>query len=260
MDIITIVGLIGAFGCALGSASMEGTPLSSFVGGPAAVLVFGGTFFASIISMNLEDVVNIPKATLHAFFAPKQDHIELIRTLVNFAKMARREGLLILEKQSKGITDPFLKKGVQLLVDGVDSEQVRLIMETDMALLSQRHKEGESFWRAAGGYGPTLGVLGTVMGLVNMLANLSDPGTMGPAIAGAFIATLYGVGSANLIYLPIAGKLKARHQNEMLVKRIVLEGVISIQVGDNPKVIEEKLASFLPPKARPELAAALKRK
>jgi chemotaxis protein MotA len=260
MDLLTIIGITGAWGCALGSVLLEGGGLSGFVNVPAMILVFGGTFFATTIGFTMHDLLAVPRVTLVAFFEKKEDPIELIKTLVNYAKLARREGLLILEKQSKNITDPFLKKGVQLLVDGVDSEQVRSIMETDLALLSQRHKEGERFFKEMGGYAPTLGVIGTVMGLVNMLANLSDPGTMGPAIAGAFIATLYGVSSANLLFLPLANKLKTRHTTEMLIRRIILEGAIAIQVGDNPKVIEEKLASFLPPKIRIDLAAALKRK
>jgi chemotaxis protein MotA len=158
----------------------------------------------------------------------------------------------VLEKQTKSIKDPFMKKGVQLLVDGVDMNHIRIIMETDIAFIKTRHNDGAEFFLKMGGYSPTLGIIGTVMGLIFMLANLSDPGSMGPAIASAFIATLYVVSFANLLYLPIGSKLKNISGKEILEKRIMLEGLLAIQAGDNPRIIEERLLSFIPPKKRDE--------
>lgn len=260
MDILTIVGIVFALGCVIGSAILEGGHVGDLIMGPAMVLVFGGTFFATLVGMSMEEMKSLPRVVKVAFFNQGQDPIKLILSLVDYARLARREGLLILEKQVKTIQEPFLRKGIRLLVDGVDPEQVRSILETDLSLMSQRHKEGEKFFGTMAGFAPTLGVIGTVMGLVHMLGNLSDPGKMGPLIASAFIATLYGVSVANLVFLPLANKLKSKHGAEMVVKRLVLEGVLSIQLGDNPKVTEEKLASFLPPKEREHLAATLKKK
>jgi chemotaxis protein MotA len=260
MDILTLIGLIFGLSCVLGSAAWEGTALGDLLMGPAALLVFGGTTFATITGMGMEDVKALPRVIKVAFFEKKEDPVKLILSLVEFARLARREGLLILEKQVKSIQDPYLKKGIRLLVDGVDPEQVRSILETDLALMVMRHKEGEKFFTTLAGFAPTLGVIGTVMGLVHMLANLNDPGKMGPLIASAFIATLYGVMSANLIFLPLSNKLKSKHAAEMVTKKLMLEGILSIQLGDNPNVTEEKLVAFLPPAERVHAAAALRKK
>ena len=260
MDILAIAGLVLGLTCVLGSAAMEGARLMDLIMPGAMLLVFGGTTFATLVGMSLHELKSLPKVILIALFDHKDDPVKLILNLVEFARLARREGLLILEKQVKTIQDPFLRKGIRLLVDGVDPEQVRSILETDLSLMVLRHKEGEKFFSTMAGFAPTLGVIGTVMGLVHMLGNLSDPGKMGPLIASAFIATLYGVMSANLIFLPLANKLKGKHSAEMVIKKLILEGVLSIQLGDNPKVTEEKLVSFLPPKERDHAAAALKKK
>jgi len=175
--------------------------------------------------------------------------------LVTFAERARREGLLSLEDQSKDIDDDFLKKGIQLAIDGTDPELVREIMQTGIAFLGTRHHHGANLFATMGGFAPTLGVIGTVAGLVHMLANLSDPGSMGPSIAAAFIATLYGVSSANLLFLPLANKLKHVSSEEVLVREIMTEGILSIQAGDNPRIVEEKLKAFLAPKARKAIEA-----
>jgi len=260
MDILTVGGILLALGCVLGSSALEGTHLGDLIMPAALLLVFGGTLFATVIGLSMEELKSLPRVAKVALFDRKDDPVKLILNLVDFARMARREGLLILEKQVKTIQDPFLRKGIRLLVDGVDPEQVRGILETDLSLMVVRHKEGEKFFSNMAGFAPTLGVIGTVMGLVHMLGNLSDPGKMGPLIASAFIATLYGVMSANLVFLPVANKLKGKHGAEMVIKKLILEGVLSIQLGDNPKVTEEKLVSFLPPKERDHAAAALKKK
>ncbi len=260
MDLLALIGIFVGLSCVLGSAAIEGTVLTSLIMGPAMLLVFGGTFSATLVGMSLEDLKSLPKVIKVAFLGKIPDSRKLILNLVEFARLARREGLLVLEKQVKTIEIPFMRKGIRLLVDGVEPEQVRSILETDLGLMSLRHKDGEKFFSTMAGFAPTLGVIGTVMGLVHMLANLSDPSKMGPLIASAFIATLYGVMSANLVFLPLANKLKAKHGAELVVMKLVLEGIVSIQLGDNPKVTEEKLLSYLPPKEREEMAAALKKK
>jgi chemotaxis protein MotA len=190
MDILTLVGVVAALVSVIGAAMLEGTRLGDLIMGPAMILVFGGTFFASLTGLSMEELKNLPAVVKVAFFNRAENPVKLILTLVDFARLARREGLLILEKQVKSIQDPYLKKGIRLLVDGVDPEQVRSILETDLGLMSQRHKEGEKFFTSLAGFAPTLGVIGTVMGLVHMLGNLSDPGRMGPLIASACIASL----------------------------------------------------------------------
>jgi chemotaxis protein MotA len=173
--------------------------------------------------------------------------------MVHFADRARRDGLLALEDEAKSIEDPFLKRGIQMAIDGTDPEMVREVLETEVAALKDRHKVGAKFFGDMGAFAPTLGIIGTVLGLVHMLENLSDPSSMGPLIAGAFVATLWGVMSANLIWLPISNKLKRASAEEVAFKELVIEGVLSIQAGANPRAVGEKLKSFLPPKERDEL-------
>jgi len=255
MDLATIIGFVLAWGAFFGSVLMEGGDLSSMVNPSAMLLVFGGTIGASMMSFPLSAITGLPQVVKHAFMSKHQDVAEVIKMLVSFAERARREGLLSLEDQSKDIDDDFLKKGIQLAIDGTDPELVREIMQTDIAFLGTRHHHGANLFATMGGFAPTLGVIGTVAGLVHMLANLSDPGSMGPSIAAAFIATLYGVSSANLLFLPLANKLKHVSSEEVLVREIMTEGILSIQAGDNPRIVEEKLKAFLAPKARKAIEA-----
>jgi len=255
MDLATIIGFVLAWGAFFGSVLMEGGDLSSMINPSAMLLVFGGTIGASMMSFPLSAITGIPKVVKHAFVAKHQDVSEVIKMLVTSAERARREGLLSLEDQSKDIDDDFLKKGIQLAIDGTDPELVREIMQTDIAFLGTRHHHGANLFATMGGFAPTLGVIGTVAGLVHMLANLSDPGSMGPSIAAAFIATLYGVSSANLLFLPLANKLKHVSSEEVLVREIMTEGILSIQAGDNPRIVEEKLKAFLAPMARKAIEA-----
>ena len=256
MDLATIIGFVLAWGAFFGSVLMEGGDLGAMINPSAMVLVFGGTIGASMMSFPLSAITGVPAVIKHAFMSKHQDVAEVIKMLVGFAERARREGLLSLEDQSKDIDDDFLKKGIQLAIDGTDPELVREIMQTDIAFLGTRHHHGANLFATMGGFAPTLGVIGTVAGLVHMLANLSDPGSMGPSIAAAFIATLYGVSSANLLFLPLANKLKHVSSEEVLIREIMTEGILSIQAGDNPRIVEEKLKAFLAPKARKEIEAA----
>lgn len=256
MDLATLIGLVLAWGAFLGSIIIEGGDLSALINPSAALLVFGGTLGASMICFPLSTVTSLPGVVKNAFLTKKEDVGHLIKTLVGYAEKARREGLLALEDEVHKMDDPFLKKGVQLAIDGTDPELVREIMQTDIQFLGARHHEGANLFGTMGGFAPTLGVIGTVSGLVHMLANLSDPGSMGPSIAAAFIATLYGVCSANLLFLPLGNKLKAISHEEVMVREIMMEGILAIQAGDNPRIVEEKLKAFLSPKIRKTIEAA----
>ncbi len=256
MDLATIIGIVLAWGAFLGSIIMEGGDVKALVNPSAALLVFGGTLGASMICFPLSTVTSLPQVVKNAFTAKKEDVAHIIQMLVGFAEKARREGLLALEDEAHSVDDPFLRKGIQLAIDGTDPELVREIMQTDIAFLGSRHHEGANLFSTMGGFAPTLGVIGTVSGLVHMLANLSDPSSMGPSIAAAFIATLYGVCSANLLFLPLGNKLKAVSHEEVLVREIMTEGILSIQAGDNPRIVEEKLKAFLSPKIRRAIEAA----
>lgn len=250
MDLATVIGLLLAWGALIGSLLMEGGEFNSLINVPAALLVFGGTIGASISSFRMNQLMGLPGILRQAFTEKPLDMPEVISLLVRLAERARRDGMLALESEAERIDDEFMKRGLRLAVDGTDPELLRDILSTDIHFLQARHKTGESIFTTMGGFAPTLGIIGTVMGLIHMLANLSNPDKMGPLIAGAFIATLYGVSSANLIFLPIGNKLRARSAEEVLIREVMLEGVIAIQAGDNPRLVEEKLKAFLAPKLR----------
>lgn len=250
MDLTTILGLVIGIGALLLSVILEGGHLTSLFSVPAFVMIAGGTIGATAIGFTVEELKTVPTLMRIAFKDEKHDVRSLIATLVTFAEKARREGLLALEEDLNAIEDKFLKKGMQLVIDGTDAELVRSIMETELAFIQERHHKGASIFDAAGGYAPTMGIIGTVMGLVHVLGNLSDTESLGPAIATAFLATLYGIFSANILFLPIAGKLKNRSAHQVLVYEVTLEGILSVQAGDNPRIVEEKLEAFLAPTKR----------
>lgn len=250
MDITTLLGLIVGIGGLLIAVLLEGGHLSSLISLPAFVMIAGGTLGATAIGFTMEELKNIPVLLRIAFREESHDIGQLISTLVGFAEKARREGLLALEEDLAVLEDKFLRKGMQLVIDGTDAELVRSIMETELAFIQERHHKGASIFEAAGGYAPTMGIIGTVMGLVHVLGNLKDTDSLGPAIATAFLATLYGIFSANIFFLPIAGKLKNRSSHQVLVYEVTLEGILSVQAGDNPRIVEEKLEAFLPPVKR----------
>ena len=250
MDLGTILGLLCAFGALAASVLMEHGNLRALVSPPALVIVFGGTIGATLVSVPLKDFLRMPGLLKLAFFPHAFNHAGTAKEIVRLAGIARRKGLLQLEAEMAQLRDPFLTKGLSLVIDGTDAEMIRETMETEIMAMEARHKVGAKVFTLMGGLAPTLGVIGTVMGLVHMLANVNDPATMGPAIATAFLATLYGVSSANLLFLPIASKLSARSEEETHLCEILLEGLMSVQAGLSPMVIEERLKSFLKPKDR----------
>lgn len=261
MDITTVGGFCLAWLSLLVAILIEGNfelhAVESFLNLSAFLLIVGGTLGAAVISFPMGVLKDVPGILKKALFEDKQSPTETITMMVGFATKARREGLLGLEEDIANITDPFLKKGLQLVVDGTEVEMVRNILESDLTALEARHKLGESFFTTLGGYAPTLGIIGTVAGLVHALGNVTDPSKLTGAIAVAFLATFYGIAFANLIFLPVGGKLKVRSEEEVLVKQLMIDGVLSISAGDNPRIVEEKLKAYMPPKIKAILDAAV---
>ncbi len=250
MDIGTLIGLVVGIGAVLVSVIMEGGHLGALVNPSAALIVFGGTLGATTVSVSLKQMINLPKITMRAFFTNLVDPNDAIQLLVSLAQKARREGVLSLEHELESLEDDFIRRGIQLVVDGSDPDVVREIMETEIAAMQERHNAGAQVYMTMGGFAPTLGIIGTVMGLIHMLGKLSDPGTMGPAIAAAFTATLYGVASANLVYLPLASKLQLRSKEESTIREMILEGILSLQAGGSPRALEDRLKAYLSPAER----------
>lgn len=227
--------------------------IGSFIDVPSLLIVVGGTLAAVLINYPLENLKGLVNITKKVFMNKGQRPQEVISVLVLFAEKARREGLLALESEAQQVDDDFLQKGIQLVVDGTDPELVRSILETELSFLEDRHAAGYSMYEAAGALAPAFGMIGTLIGLINMLVNLSDPSAIGPGMAVALITTFYGALLANLFFIPMAGKLKVRSEEEVLIKQIMIEGILSVQAGENPRIVEEKMKAFLAPKMRDNL-------
>ena len=254
LDPSVLIGMAVAFGGVIAGLYIEGSTITRYVGYPVSLspgaIVFGGTFGVTIIACGLDAFKNLPATFMRALKYQTMDRPKAIGTLVQFAEKARREGLLVLEDDLRDTEDEFMRRGVQLVVDGTDPELVKEILRTEVdSLHEERHAEA-SVWETMGGFAPTLGIIGTVIGLVLVLSNISDPSSLAASISVAFIATLYGVGSANLIFLPIGNKLKGCATDEVAGKEMLIEGILAIQSGDNPRIVEEKLVAFLTTKDR----------
>jgi chemotaxis protein MotA len=251
VDPATLVGIAIALGAVLVSMIMEGGNPASILLPPAMLLVFGGTFGVAMAGGLLKDATGVVGALKNALLAKRHDPGTSIATVVDFAERARREGLLSLEAEAKNVEDPFLRKGIELAVDGTDPEELREILEGEIESKRTADRAGAKFFGDMSGYAPTLGIIGTVLGLIHVLENLSEPEKLGHLIAGAFVATLWGVLSANVFWLPLSNKLKRVSEIECHHMELIVEGVLSVQAGANPRVIEQKLRSFLPEKDRP---------
>lgn len=249
MDVATVIGIIVGVALLTGAILMNST-LSAYWDPPSVLIVLGGTLAATLINYPLNEVLGVFQVLRIAFRRQTTTPEEIIRSLVGFAEKARREGLLAMEEEAEKIDDSFLQKGIQLVVDGTDPELVRGIMEIELAFLEERHRRGQRIFETMGALAPAFGMTGTLIGLIQMLGKLEDPESVGPGLAVALITTLYGVILANLIFLPIAGKLKVKSEEEVLLREIMVEGILSIQAGENPRIVEEKLKAFLPPKKR----------
>jgi len=249
MDIATLVGIVLSFALVF-SAIMMGGSISIFINIPSVMIVVGGTLGATMINYPLPDILKVTKVVKNAFFMKKMSASELIATFVELAGIARREGILALEPKLNEMEDEFMKKGMQLSVDGLEPVAIKEILETEIDAIQDRHKLGAEIFTTMGTFAPALGMIGTLIGLVQMLQTMNDPSTIGPAMAVALLTTFYGAVMANIMFLPIAGKLKNRSSEEVMMKELMTEGVISIAKGENPRVIEQKLNAYLPPNMR----------
>lgn len=256
MDLATIIGLLLGFAAVILGFFLEGGQTGALFSLTAALIVFGGTIGATAVSFNLKELKKVPVLLAMAFNERDYDKEELIDQIVSIAIQARRDSLLSLEDSLEEIDDHFLKRGLQLIIDRIDTPVLRDILENDIYYMEERHRIGISIFETAGGYAPTMGIIGTVIGLINVLGRMSSPDAIAPAIAVAFIATLYGIASANLFWLPIASKLKAKSNDEILYHSLTVEGLLAIQERENPNFIEEKLQSFLEQKAQTNERAA----
>ncbi len=246
MDIASVIGIIGGF--ALLITAIGGSKLILFISIPSALIVGGGTISAVLVNYPLKDVLTTFAIAKNAFFVKVQEVDTIIPMIVDFSTKARRDGILVL--QDAKIEDPFINKGVQLAIDGMEPQVIMKILETEIEYVKERHKLGADIIGAFGAFCPAFGMIGTLIGLVLMLQSMDDPSSIGPAMSLALITTLYGALMANLVFLPLAGKLKKRSTDEVLVKELSLEGILSIASGDNPRIVEQKLLSFLIPKLR----------
>ena len=251
MKVSSLIGLVvGIAGLYLG-ATLEGSNPMAVLNLPAMLIVLGGTLGATIMGTSFDAVKAIPMQYKRVFAPDSPDLNAKVAELVGYAEAARRDGLLALDEVTSTIEDPYTKKGLQLVVDGTDPDLVADILEAENDAMRKRHAAAVQPFDKAGGYAPTMGIIGTVFGLIHVLGNLDKPETLGPSISAAFVATLLGVASANIIYLPISARLKQLSQEELHARALIVEGILSIQAGDNPRVVQEKLITFVPPAQRP---------
>ncbi len=250
MDKATIIGIVLGIGAVIGGQTLEGGNIHSIMQVTAAIIVFGGTFGAVFLSFPFHNVIGGFKGIKKIIKEPPQDPYQIIAQITNYGNKARKEGILSLEKEVKNVEDPFLKKALTMAVDGVEPNMIREAMGNELEYSDEHGKVDSKIFKAAGGYAPTIGILGAVLGLIHVMENLNDPSKLGAGIATAFVATVYGVGSANLLFLPISNKLEVRHRHEMIIKEMILEGVVAVSTGENPRLIEEKLNSFLSEKQK----------
>ena len=252
MDLASLIGMIMCFSLMIFGMVFGKTfaAVKSFLDAPSALITFGGAFGAVLMMSPMADFVAGLKAFTLIFKAPTANEVDTIKSIIDLSNLARREGLLALEESANNLEDEFMKKGVMLIVYGTDPELVRSILEADLINVDGRHQKKIGFWKNVCAMGPAWGMIGTLIGLILMLQDLSDPDSIGPNMAVALITTLYGSVLANWICTPVANKLDANNAAEIKMKEVMIEGILSIQAGENPRVIEEKLKAFLAPKDR----------
>ncbi len=251
MDLATIIGIIAGFlFIIIPILTAPGAGL--FFNVPSFIIVMGGTLSATLMTFSMKDFIGSINVARKAFFHSAEPVHDVIGKMVELSRKARVEGLLALEKDINSIDDVFVKKGLQLMVDGTETEVLREILTQELQSLEERHETGQGFFKTMGTFAPAFGMAGTLIGLIAMLSQLEDPSKIGSGMATALVTTLYGVVFANLIFLPIAGKLKLRSQNEVTTKELTIEGICSIQAGDNPRLLRDKLVTFISPSLREE--------
>lgn len=245
IDLASIIGIVVGVLTILVGQSLEGGHVGSILQPTAALIVLGGTFGACLLQYKMSAVFISFKAIVKVFLDPKVNNREVIREIIRLAYKARKEGVISLERDVEQLEDRFLKRALTMAMDGIEPKVLRDTMELEIANIEDEAVKPIKFWQSAGGYSPTIGILGAVLGLINVMENLSDPNKLGNGIAVAFVATVYGVGLANLIFLPISGKLKTKVKSQLITKEIMLVGVIGILEGENPRLIQDKLSSYL---------------
>ena len=251
MKAASAIGILLACVLIAVGATMEGSDIMAVLNLPAILIVLGGTFGATMASSGMDAMKRLPALYKTVFSPPDLDLNGRVQELVGYAEKARRDGLLALDQQLAEIKDPFVRKGLQLVVDGTDPDLVADVLEAENNAMRKRHALAAQPFALAGGYAPTMGIVGTVFGLIHVLGNLDKPETLGPSIAAAFVATLLGVASANVVFVPVGMRLKALSQEELHARELTVEGILSIQAGDNPRIIAEKLIAYVPPAQRP---------
>jgi chemotaxis protein MotA len=250
MDIATIIGAVTGFGLVLIAIFMGGGFIW-FVNVPSLMIVVGGTIGITLMNYPFSAMLSVMGVAKNCFFHKSGSSSEVIRNLVEFSRVSRREGILSLQSYTKNLDEPFLVKGINLAIDGLEPQVISEIMDIEIEQLENRHKFGSEIFSTMATFAPAMGMMGTLIGLVQMLQQMDDPSSIGPAMAVALLTTFYGVVLANLICLPFAGKLKARSGEEVLKKTLIAEGIKAIQSGENPRIVEQKLVAFIEPKKRP---------
>lgn len=246
MDIASIIGLALGIFAVVGGAILEGLGLDAIVQPTAFLIVVGGTIGAVMLSHPVPELIDGMKNLPSVFIPPRENPKETIEMLVDMAMKARKEGILALQADIKNIGDPFLRKGLELMTDGTDPNLLRELLETELSMYEEEIGHSAKVFESAGGFAPTIGILGAVLGLIHVMENLDDPSKLGSGIAVAFVATVYGVGFANLVFLPMGNKLKFRGKASVVIREMMIEGILSIQAGESPNFIREKLKVFLP--------------
>jgi chemotaxis protein MotA len=249
MDLTSLIGPIAGLAFIFLAYTMEGGALASLMQVTAAMIVYGGTFGAVVFSFSQEQLLSAMKATKRVFFIQHIEFKEIIAEIVRYATKARKEGVIVLEKEAKNASDPLIKLGLEAVSDGADPSLVRDLMETQLSQMEASSLSDQKVWEAAGAYSPTFGIIGAVMGLIQVMKNLSDPSALGAGIAVAFVATIYGLIGANLVFIPINTKIKNKDHHMFVAKQMIIEGILSIQAGESPALIERKLQAFLLEKA-----------
>jgi chemotaxis protein MotA len=249
MDIATIVGILTAGALVISAIVLGGSP-AWFISVPALMIVIGGTVGATLLSYPITQLLGVFKVVKNVFFHRSKPALEIIGKMVEFGKLARREGLLAFEPRMHEIDDPFFSKGLSLAIDGMASTSIKEVLTTEILYVEERHYLGAEIFTTMAAYAPAVGLMGTIIGLVQMLMQMEDPSKIGPPMAVALLTTFYGTVLANLLLMPIAAKLKTRSRQEILIKELILEGLMAIQAGESHRVIEQKLKAFLPHKKK----------
>jgi len=258
MDLATILGILSGIGLITYTIFAQGNP-DIFIHIPSIMVVFGGTMAATLVNYPIRELLGVLQVARKTFKSEPVHEVTLIPLLVRLAIKARREGILSLEEELKNINDPFLRSGLEMVVDGTEPETIRNVMETELEYLIERHKRGQRIFTSLGTYSPAFGMIGTLIGLIAMLKTLNNPANIGSGMAIALITTFYGALAANLVFLPMAGKLKNLSDEEVIMKEMILEGILAIQFGEHPRNIERKLRNFLPPKLRAQVRVEYQR-